>query len=324
LRGESKQDTKRRRGGHNAATEQVAVEQSLFEYLSKVADSASGHLSPASRNQLVARLRETIANERERHGSDLHTLERILDSLGDPITLVDGEAQRDPDYQAKLSARLTQSSQAVPRISITDDLAQLIAPSTPSAGYPAPSLSSAPPGVSAGPEICLDPDPFVPDSTVETVGALAAAAAPTTVLPGLLINEPDDDGVPLSNQIQAAWLDGPRKHPQEAIAIGLFLVGALFGEWFLLLPAALVACTSKFYSGVEKWVLTVGVPIVTALTFVFGFWLDQHRLWGGRTVKGSDLLAGAASFFGPLPSAAGLLAALFLSWRLARGIIRRS
>jgi hypothetical protein len=138
------------------------------------------------------------------------------------------------------------------------------------------------------------------------------------------MTEPEDAGTPLSNQVRAAWLIGPRGHPQEAVAIALFLLGALLGEWFLLLPAALVACTSKFYSGVEKWLLTIGVPIATALIFGFGFWLDEHRVWGGHTVQGSALLAGAASFFGPLPSAAGLLAALFLSWRLARGIIRRS
>ena len=31
----------------------------------------------------------------------------ILARLGDPVTLVDAEVQRDPDYQARLSARLT-------------------------------------------------------------------------------------------------------------------------------------------------------------------------------------------------------------------------
>jgi len=40
-------------------------------------------------------------------------------------------------------------------------------------------------------------------------------------------------------------------------------------------------------------------------------------------VNTSDLLSGAASFFGTLPRIAALLAALFLGWRLARGITRQ-
>jgi len=74
---------------------------------------------------------------------------------------------------------------------------------------------------------------------------------------------------------------------------------------------------------VEKWALAVGVPIATALCYAFGFWLHTRHVWGGTNVDGSDLLSGAASFFGTLPRIAALLAALFLSWRLARGINRQ-
>jgi hypothetical protein len=181
-----------------------------------------------------------------------------------------------------------------------------------------------------GPEICLDPDPFTPEHKVETVGAIGPVASPaattmTMVLPELSAPPADSGEVlaPVVARVRSAWSLGPRVHPWESLAIALFLVGAALGQWLVLLVAGLVACTSRFYSEVEKWTLCVGVPVATALCYAFGFWLHQQGIWGGTRVDTTDLLAGAASFFGTLPRIAALLAALYLSWRLARGISRQ-
>jgi len=314
--------------GEATKNAKIQPEQRLFGYLSEVADEASGKLSPAARIRFVESLRETVEQERARLGGDLATLDRILSRLGDPVTLVDSEVQRDPDYQARLSARLTRATDG-PQVPITDDLAQLLAPSSrPGVPYaPMDQSVAGSSGAVAGPEICLDPDPFAPEYKVETVGALASPAATTmTMLLPELSAPPEgsaDAFAPVVTRVRSAWALGPRVHPWEALAIGLFLVGAGLGQWLVLLLAALVACTSRFYTEVEKWALCVGVPVATALCYTFGFWLRQRHIWGGTTVDSTALLSGAASFFGTLPRIAALLAALFLSWRLARGISRQ-
>lgn len=324
--------------GEATKNAKIQPEQRLFGYLSDVADEASGKLSPAARIRLVESLRETVEQERARLGGDLATLDRILIRLGDPVTLVDSEVQRDPDYQARLSARLARATDG-PQVPITDDLAELLAPSSSSrsdAPYaPLDQSVAVPSGSVDGPQICLDPDPFAPEHKVETVGALAAPSAPpaspaattmTMVLPELSAPpQPQESATfaPVVTRVRSAWALGPRVHPWEALAIGLFLVGAALGQWLVLLLAALVACTSRFYTEVEKWTLCVGVPVATALCYTFGFWLHQRGIWGGTKFDSTDLLAGAASFFGTLPRIAALLAALYLSWRLARGISRQ-
>lgn len=309
----------------------IQPEQRLFGYLSEVANEASGKLSPAARTRLVESLRNTIEQERARRGLDLATLDGILRRIGDPVTLVDSEVQRDPDYQARLSARLTRATDG-PQVPITDDLAELLTPQS-SSGPDVP-VATGGRASAGGPEICLDPDPFAPDHSVETVGALAAVSAPssvpatattmTMVLPNFgEVGDPDLVYSPMRARVRSAWLQGPKARPWEALAIAVFLVGAVLGQWVVLLVAGLVACTSRYYTAVEKWALVVGVPVATGLIYAFGFWLHQHGFWGGTAVNTSDLLSGAASFFGTLPRIAALLAALFLGWRLARGITRQ-
>ncbi|HEV3169684.1 MAG TPA: hypothetical protein VGZ32_05075 [Actinocrinis sp.] len=303
-------------------------EQRLFSYLSAVSDAASGRLSPAARSRFVDGLRDRIQAERDRRGMDVHTLDRILDGLGDPITLVDAEVQRDPDYQARLSARLSVRSADGPQVPIIDDLAELLAPQGPSSPYAPENRSSVPIGrVMDGPEICLDPDPFAPERAAETVGALGSTATQTMVLPELSVPEADFAPVEppseVARRLRALWLIGPREHPQEALAIALFVVGAILGQWVVLLVAALVACTSRFYTSVEKWTLLIGVPTGTTLVYAIGFWLYRAGIWGGHKASSADVLSGAANFFGTLPRIAAVLAALLLSWRLARGITRQ-
>lgn len=313
--------------GEATKNAKMQPEQRLFKFLSEVADEASGKLAPYARIRFVESLRETVEQERARLGGDLATLDRILDRLGDPITLVDTEVQRDPDYQARLSARLSRATDG-PQVPITDDLAQLLAPSS-QPGAPFAPMDQAVLASSArldGPEICLDPDPFAPERNVETVGALASPAATTMTMILPELSASDEPAEPVSqvvSRVRGAWALGPRVHPWEALAIGLFLIGAALGQWVVLLIAGLVACTSRFYTEVEKWALVVGVPVATALCYAFGFWLHQRGIWGGTKVDSTALLSGAASFFGTLPRIAALLAALFLSWRLARGISRQ-
>ena len=300
-------------------------EHALAAFLSKVADTAAPQLSPRARSRLLDTLRSTIEQERAENGMDVRTLDRILTGLGDPVTIVDAEVQRDPESQQALATRLSRATPTTPASGNVDsEVARQLAPDGHSRG---PVHPVGLPG--SGPEICLDPDPFAMEFEYrpETVGALggpspapAAEGGSSSAPPPL---PPASDGL-VSDRIRTFWDGGPKVHPIESIAIVLLLVGALMGNWLVLLAAVLVAFASRFYSPAEKWVLLVGVPVVSFLLFTLGFWLTTHGKPGGTSNKPADLLNGVDSFFGPLPRMIALLGALFLAWRLARGVIRRS
>lgn len=316
----NKESTRRRATGPQDQPEQV-----LFAYLSRVATESSGRLSPASRSRFIASLRDTIDQERARHGNDLNTLNRILHGLGEPVMLVDAEVQRDPEYQARLSARLSRSSGTGPQVPLTDEVAEWLA--LPSGGRAPEAPVRHIGGSATGPQVCLDPDPFEAEYGVETVGEVIETGG--LDYGGDLMSEFsthafDEPTSPAADRFRTAWTGGVRIHPQEAVAIGLFLIGAVFAQWLILLVAGLVACTSKFWNEREKWSLVVGVPIFTVLCYVIGFWMHQHGWWGGHKASADELLSGAASFFGTLPRMTSIVAAGYLGWRLARGITRQS
>lgn len=308
--------------GDAAKSREAAAEHQIFSFLSQVADEASGRLSPAARARLVEGLRQEIQRQCAARGSDAATVRRILEDLGDAPTLVDAELFRDPDYQARLAERLTAPEADGPQEPILDDLAVLLTPGGRGSG-PLPG-----PRPEVGPEICLDPDPFAPERGLETVGALAAETNET-----MFPQEPDGAGgepgpalaevSALAERARTVWTVGPRARPREAFAIALFLAGAIFGFWLILLVGGLVAFSSRFYSPVQKWTLVVGVPVATALCYAVGFWLYRHGDWGGHPATAGDLLSGAVSFFGTLPRIASLLAAMYLSWLVARDVMSR-
>ncbi|MBR7838526.1 hypothetical protein KDL01_34990 [Actinospica durhamensis] len=307
--------------GRRAARPDRDPEQHLAAFLSKVADVAAPHLSPASRSRLLESLRQTIEQERAANGRDVRTLERILNSLGDPVTLVDAEVQRDPESQQALAARLSRTGPGAGAAAVDAELARQLAPETTHGHGPVHPVGL--PG--SGPEICLDPDPFAAaiEYRPETVGALGLGA-PGSGAELTAQLAPDELGSDVSARLRSFWSGGPRGYPVESAAILLLVLGAVLGQWLFLLGGGLVAFASRFYSPVEKWLLVVGAPAVSFLLFSFGFWLTQHGKPGGTPDKPVDLLSGLDSFFGALPRMIAVLGAMFLLWRLARGVIRRT
>ena len=307
--------------GRRTARPDRDPEQHLAAYLSKVADVAAPHLSPAARSRLLESVRQAIERERQAQGGDVRTLDRILVQLGDPVTLVDAEVQRDPESQQALATRLSRTAPAAPPAGAMDsEVAKQLAPESHAPHRPVHPVG--PPG--SGPEICLDPDPFAMafEYRPETVGALGAT-------PGAGEGSGPGGGAAAASEaagerMRSFWAGGPRVHPVETIAILLLLVGAGLGNWLVLLAAVLVAFASRYYSPAEKWGLLVGVPVISFLLFTFGFWLTTHGKPGGTSNKPTDLLSGVDSFYGPLPRMIALLGAMFLAWRLARGVVRGS
>lgn len=307
--------------GKRSARPDRDPEQHLAAFLSKVADVAAPHLSPASRSRLLDSLRQTIEQERAANGRDIRTLERILSSLGDPITLVDAEIQRDPESQQALAARLSRTGPSSSAGAVDAELAKQLAPETHAHG---PVHPVGPPG--SGPEICLDPDPFAAaiEYRPETVGALNQGVQVPVGEVAMALPPAEGDDADVSARLRSFWAGGPRVHPVETAAIVLLLGGAVMGQWLFLVAGGLVAFASRFYSPVEKWLLVVGVPGVSFLLFSFGFWLTRHGKPGGTVDKPIDLLSGMDSFFGAFPRMIAVLGAMFLAWRLARGVIRRT
>lgn len=308
--------------GRRAARPDRDPEQHLAAFLSKVADRAAPHLSPAARSRLLESLRQTIQQERQNQGMDVRTLDRILAGLGDPVTLVDAEVQRDPESQRALAARLSRSTPSAPPTAAMDsEVAKQLVPEAHGHG---PVHPVGPPG--SGPEICLDPDPFAMafEYRPETVGALGAGAAGGEGGAGGGGASSSAGADVVGDRLRSFWAEGPRVHPVETLAIVLLLVGAVLGNWIVLLVAVLVAFASRYYSPAEKWGLLVGIPVLSFLLFSLGFWLTTHGKPGGTSNRPADLLSGVDSFFGPLPRMIALLGAMFLAWRLARGVIRGS
>jgi hypothetical protein len=309
--------------GRRTARPDRDPEQHLAAYLSKIADIAAPQLSPAARSRLLESVRQTIERERQAQGADVRTLDRILTRLGDPITLVDAEVQRDPESQRALATRLSRTAPAAPPAGAMDsEVAKQLAPESTAPHRPVHPVG--PPG--SGPEICLDPDPFAMafEYRPETVGALGAAAGEGSGSASGAGAGPAESGAAAGERVRTFWAGGPRVHPVETIAILLLLVGAGLGNWIVLLLAVLVAFGSRYYSPAEKWGLLVGVPVLSFLLFTFGFWLTTHGRPGGTTDRPADLLSGVDSFYGPLPRMIALLGAMFLAWRLARGVVRGS
>jgi hypothetical protein len=307
--------------GRLAARPDRDPEQHLAAFLSKVADTAAPHLSPAARSRLLETLRQSIQAERQSQGMDARTLERILTALGDPITLVDAEVQRDPESQQALATRLSRSAPAAPPAAAMDsEVARQLVPEQ---GH-GPVHPLGLPG--SGPEICLDPDPFAMafEYRPETVGALGTSAVGVEGAGSASAAASAAAEADMGDRLRTFWAGGPRVHPVETLSIVLLLVGAVLGNWIVLLVAVLVAFASRYYSPAEKWGLLVGIPVLSFLLFSLGFWLTAHGKPGGTSNKPADLLSGVDSFFGPLPRMIALLGALFLAWRLARGVIRRS
>jgi hypothetical protein len=301
-------------------------EHMLAAFLSKVADTAAPQLSPAARHRLLDTLRARIEQARTEEGMDIRALDRILTALGDPVTIVDAEVQRDPESQRALAARLNRAAPTSTAVAGVDaEVVKQLVPDGPGHG---PVHPVGPPG--SGPEICLDPDPFATafEYRPETVGALGAAAqGQAAPEPGHSAPVPSGSALgeaAVADRFRTFWDGGPRVHPVETLAIVLLLVGAVMGNWIVLLAAVLVAFASRFYSPAEKWTLLIGVPAVSFLLFTLGFWLNTHGRPGGTTAKPADLLSGVDSFYGPLPRMIALLGAVFLAWRLGRGVIRRS
>jgi hypothetical protein len=306
--------------GRRTARPDRDPEQHLAAYLSKIADTAAPHLSPAARSRLLETVRQTIERERQAQGADVYTLDRIIGQLGDPITLVDAEVQRDPESQRALANRLSRTAPAAPPAGAMDsEVAAQLAPEITVPHRPVHPVG--PPG--SGPEICLDPDPFAMafEYRPETVGALGATAVSAEGAGGAAPAAAPDSA---AERLRGFWSGGPRVHPVETAAIVLLLIGAGLGNWIVLLVAVLAAFASRYYSPAEKWGLLVGIPVISFLLFTLGFWLTTHGRPGGTSDKPADLLSGVDSFYGPLPRMIALLGAMFLAWRLARGVVRGS
>ena len=162
--------------------------------------------------------------------------DRILGMLGDPVTLVDAEVQRDPEYQQALATRLSRSTPSVPPAGHVDRGRQAARPGRPcaTAGPPGPAARLRP-GDLPGPRPVRDGLRVPPgDGRRARRGrggrrrrsAAERSGGPVRILRG--------------GRRPAArlWAGGVRVHPVETVAILLLLVGAVLGKWIVLLAAA--------------------------------------------------------------------------------------
>jgi hypothetical protein len=308
----------------------VQVDQLLYKYLSDIGDLAQGVLSQSRRSQLVSSLRSRIEQERDRQGiTSAAAMRALLDNqFGPPAMVVAAESHRDPEYQQRLTERLT-----APVESFTATTDTRLDPTVPTDGTPRP-------------QIPLDADPFAGLAAIGGEVATAMSAEPalatgdattTATLPPVRdVFQTVPGGGMVSSQ-ESPWRQQPptqlagrliRSRPREAIAMGLLVVGLVFGSWLPLGPwiplivGYLVALTSYVFTPSEKRFALIGVPIGTLVIVSFGFWLHDTGAWGGTRVSHADVVGQGGTFLGTVPRIISVVALLYFGWRLARRITR--
>jgi len=325
------------------------ADQVVLDFLGKVADLAQGRMSPQSRSQLIERLRREISERRADRGAEKPTeVRQLLVGLGSAEALVTIEANKDPLYQARQAENRRRGSigGSVFSPEVDPSVAGMVTPGSltnpRSDRFGATSSSGE---ALSGPESPLDPDPFGAG-----LGEWAGDPTETLTMPavsggGPQIPREGNGGFSAPSQSGSVSYDfGPSRtgpwlrrfsqsaaqsHTQAFLAIAVLAVGAALNAVgaspiaiAVVLLGYLLAMTSYSYDVGEKRFAMIGVPLTAVLFYAFGLFLARGRSTGHDDPVSSDTWHAARDWLATLPTMIGLLAALYLAWRLARSIAK--
>lgn len=318
----------------------VETDQEMFRYLGEIAKLAEGQMTSSARTELVNRLRGQIEQRAaERKATKVSDMRQILLGLGTPQALVMAEANKDPLYRARLRERDRTAAAGLRAPSVfgsevDPNVAGLVTASAanpPSDSYGAESGGSAAPG----PEVPADPDPFHAGQGEwnDEDGAEGGPQVPVET-PGS--PESSSGGIfrPLSGG-GSPWMrsfgeKAARSHTQAMAACVVLAVGALANAAVMtpysvgaILVGYLLAVTSYSYSPGEKRFAMIGVPVAAFFFYAVGLFLAHGRSTGHDGLQNSsDTVQAAKDGFAAVPTMLGLLAALYLLWRLFKQVAR--
>jgi hypothetical protein len=289
----------------------IQGDQVVYDYLSRVGDIAHGKLSPARRATLVAELRAKIESERTQVGAEEPDQVRLLlQRLGEPEAVVAEEVRRSPEHVVRRPERPPARPLPAAPPAQTDPTAKVPVPPPAGAGKRGPGGDS-PPWWRAAEEEAVATPPATEnpprDRIVVSVSPAAREEAGGQA-------DSDEAGSPLT-ALKRTVAGGRRR---EFLAIALLFLGGLIPSLILLLLGYVVVLTSKVWAQADKRFAALGIPLITAITLGVMLWLRVSGRVGGTRPGGGDAGELARQYLSTLPRVVGLVAAVYLAWRLSR------
>jgi hypothetical protein len=238
--------------------------------------------------------------------------------------------RRSPEHVIRRMERPARSAPASPHSSPPSPSQQRPAPQQPDGQAPGERASSASDQTEQIPVVPPAEPPGEPVSDDDTStwwrGSAGRDDAPTsgisvTVSP----SEPQSTnsrGYGFGAQAPLDELRGrlaARGEKRELLALALLVVGAIIPSFIVLVVGYLVAVSSKVWSQADKRFAIIGVPVMTMAVLGTALWLRATGRVGGGRLTEANLTDTVTGYLGTLPRAIGLIAALYLGWRLLRG-----
>ncbi|MCC3773009.1 hypothetical protein [Streptomyces sp. UNOC14_S4] len=312
----------------------IESDQLVFDYLSRVGDIAQRTaLTSADRMRLVSRLRTEIEHRRTTEGADTPAaVQRILTALGTPDEAV-------ADAGGQQSATTRKDSGKVPVQRREDEPAR--GALSPVFLEAAPETTGSGSGSGSGSREMSDwwrvtPGPFGTAAPGEPVhGFVGGIEIPEILKPPTRQQEPEaaveaveaagsetaDGEVEAEEAVEArprpSLLRRPDGEPVSLLLLvvaGLLIVGAVIGNWFVLVAGwGLAYLTRKLSHTESKWAV-MGIPGVAVGGWFVWLWGRAEGRWGAPIPTGG--LGQALSDTWPWAvRLAAVTSALFVIWR---------
>ena len=120
-----------------------------------------------------------------------------------------------------------------------------------------------------------------------------------------------------------------QNHTQAFISVAVLAIGAALNAVVhspyaiaAVLLGYLIAMTSYSYSLGEKRFAMLGVPLTAVLFYALGLLIMRGRSTGHTSAQSTGTIQDAKDWLATVPTMIALLAALYLTWRLARSIAK--
>jgi hypothetical protein len=289
----------------------IQGDQVVYDYLSRVGDIAHGKLTPSRRATLVAELRARIESERQQTGAEEPEQVRLLlQRLGEPEAVVAEEVRRSPEHVVRPPERPpAQPLTASPPVD-TEPTDKIPVPPPDGTGKDR-SGGAAPPWWRAAEEDAAAKPPATQDPPRDRIVVSVSPAGQDEVGPAAGSDQAGSPLTALKNTVA-------RGRRREILAIALLFLGGLIPSLILLVLGYVVALTSKVWAQSDKRFAALAIPLITAITLGVMLWLRVTGRVGGGRPGGDDAGELFTQYVSTLPRVVGLVAAVYLAWRLTR------
>lgn len=318
----------------------IESDQLVYDYLSRVGDLAQRQsLTSGDRMRLVSRLRAEIERRRAAEGADTPTaVQRILDGLGTPAEAVAGADD------GALGAAAAAETGRVPVQRRNDEAPAPVRALPP---HLATEEELRPHGGEVPEGWGLEPGPFTggdevhgfvggieipdmlrpPEAGRRVAGRVVAPAAPEKPDPKEKRPEKPQQPEPSEDE-PAGGSDGRRfsfwrsrsgvpMSPLLLLIAVLLVVGAVIGNWLVLVAGWALAYVTRRLTQTESKLAVLGVPGLVVAGGLVWLWGRVNGRWGEPIPQG-EMGAALSDTLPVVVKVAAVASALFVLWRARR------